>query len=250
MDKCLAEETGRPCLLRYKGCTTPLPAVDEMDELEMWPPLPLTSAPLPRSVDSVKPRRSHVISAFVWTCRLAMIVENILDLEWQGPPALEPFDARYRGEILSLQSDKLEGLIAGQLEDFRSQLPRHLDPQSTSSLPPLPQVAIMIAVSKISGGSVDLQWHATATILFYARYIQPKTDVVSGQYIAPTFSSPDRAYSLCAEASQTVIDTIQQLDKYQLLREACADFLYIISLTTLFQSGSPIVRLDCTVSAF
>jgi hypothetical protein len=46
----------------------------------------------------------------------------------------------------------------------------------------------------------------------------------------------DRAYPICAQASQTVIDTIQQLDKYQLLREACADFLYIISLTTLFQS--------------
>lgn len=148
MDKCLAEETGRPCLLRYKGCTTPLPAVDEMDELEMWPPLPVTSAPLPKSVDNVKPRRGHIISAFVWTCRLAMIVENILDLEWQGPPAIDAFDTRFRAETLSLQSpDRVAGVIAGQLADFRGMLPRHLDRDLSASIPPLPQVAIMIAVS-------------------------------------------------------------------------------------------------------
>lgn len=147
MDKCLAEETGRPCLLRYKGCTTPLPRIDEMDELEMWPPLALTSTPLPRSVNKVQPRHGHVISAFVWTCRLAMIVENILDLEWQGPPATEPFDSRYRVETESAQSDRLEGFIAGQLEDFRNQLPSHLVPDLTSSATPLPQVAILITVS-------------------------------------------------------------------------------------------------------
>ena len=147
MDKCLAEETGRPCLLRYRGCTTPLPAVDEMDELEMWPPLPVTSTTsLPKSVNSVKPRRGHIVSAFVWTCRLAMIVENILELEWQGPPAIEPFDIRFRAEALSVQSDKLAGIVAGQLADFRSFLPRHLNLDSTSLGPPLPQVAIMIAV--------------------------------------------------------------------------------------------------------
>lgn len=125
----------------------PLPAVDEMDELEMWPPLAVTSAPVPLSVGNVRPRRGHVISAFVWTCRLAMIVENILDLEWQGPPAIESFDARFREETLSVQSDRQEGIIAGQLGDFRSLLPRHLDLDTNSSLAPLPQVAIMIAVS-------------------------------------------------------------------------------------------------------
>jgi len=146
MDKCLAEETGRPCLLRYKGCTTPLPATDEMDELEIWPPAPITFAPLPRSVDNIKPRRGHIISAFVWTCRLAMIVENILDLEWQGPPAIEPFDTRFRAETISVQPDRLAEIIAGQLGDFRSMLPRHLSLDLASPVPPLPQVAIMVAV--------------------------------------------------------------------------------------------------------
>jgi len=147
MDKCLAEETGRPCLLRYKGCTTALPALDEMDELEMWPPLPVTSSTsLPKSVNNVKPRRGHIVSAFVWTCRIAMIVENILELEWQGPPAIEPFDVRFRAETISVQSDTLAGIVAGQLADFRGLLPPHLNFDSTSSGPPLPHIAIMIAV--------------------------------------------------------------------------------------------------------
>jgi hypothetical protein len=119
-----------------------------MDELEMWPPLPVTSSGhLPKSVHNVRPRRGHVISAFVWTCRLAMIVENILELEWQGPPATEPFDTRFRTEVLSVQSDKLAGIVAGQLADFRSLLPRHLNFDATASGPPLPQIAIMIAVN-------------------------------------------------------------------------------------------------------
>ena len=80
------------------------------------------------------------------------------------------------------------------------------------------------------------QWHATATILFYARYIQPRSESMFGQFNDDHSTLHVSAYTKCAEASQTVIDAIQQLDRYQLLREACADFLYIISLTTLFQS--------------
>jgi hypothetical protein len=119
-----------------------------MDELEMWPPLPVTSSTLvPKSVSNVKPRRGHIISAFVWTCRLAMIVENILELEWQGPAATEPFDVRFRAETISVQSNRMAGIVAGQLRDFRGLLPRHLDLDLTTSGPPLPQVAIMIAVS-------------------------------------------------------------------------------------------------------
>jgi len=84
----------------------------------------------------------------------------------------------------------------------------------------------------------DAQWHATAEILFYARYIRPRSEPVIMEPVAHDLFLHDRAYQICAQASQTVINTIQQLDKYQLLREACADFLYIISLTTLFQSES------------
>jgi hypothetical protein len=84
----------------------------------------------------------------------------------------------------------------------------------------------------------DGQWHATAEILFYARYIRPRSESGTGVAISNDPNLHERAYHICAEASHTVISTIHQLDKHQLLREACADFLYIISLTTLFQSES------------
>lgn len=77
-----------------------------------------------------------------------MIVENILELDLQGPPVLESFDGRFRAEVLSIQPDRMEESIAVQLSDFRSTLPAYLnlDPIEMD-IPPLPQVAILITVS-------------------------------------------------------------------------------------------------------
>jgi hypothetical protein len=235
IDKCYAEETGRPCILRYKGCTTPLPALTEMDELETWPPLPITSAPRPLSVRDIKPRRGHVISAFVWTCRLAMIVENILELDLQGPPASDAFDQRFKVDGIQ----RLEESIASQLQDFCGALPPFLNLDLQSDIPPLPQVAILISVSPAFRSTLN-QWHATATILFYSRYIQSRSNGLGQSSLLHS-----QAYTLCAEAADKTINTIRQLDRHGLLQEACADFLYIISLTALFE-GMSIACVDLT----
>jgi hypothetical protein len=83
LDKTLAEETGRPYILRSRRCTTPLPSVQEPDEYELWPS-PTASLYLP-ALARINPRRSHVLTTFNATCRLGLIVEKIMDLDEEGP---------------------------------------------------------------------------------------------------------------------------------------------------------------------
>ena len=55
-----------------------------------------------------------------------MIVENVLELDLQGPPQVgaEPFDIRFRAESsASMQNGSSEERIAAQLDDFCKSLP-------------------------------------------------------------------------------------------------------------------------------
>jgi hypothetical protein len=85
---------------------------------------------------------------FVWTLRLAMIVEEILDIEITGPPVSDPWDQQF---VATLQSrhDTVRRAehIAEQLEIWRKHMPSVLEVDQSSGLSPLPHHAIGLAVS-------------------------------------------------------------------------------------------------------
>lgn len=151
----MSEETGRSFLLPYRRCSTPFPSLSETDEFETWPPLTMTSAPVPRSVRHVVPRRGYVLSCFTWTIRLGMIVEDILDLEVIGPPIVEPFDQQFADRRKTMRDpvSEAEG-IADQLRQWRQSLPKHLEVDSSSAISPLPHHIVGLSVSEGLSG-----WH-------------------------------------------------------------------------------------------
>jgi hypothetical protein len=148
LDKILAEETGRPLLLPYRRSSTPFPSTSEADEFETWPPQIASSAPLPRSVVKITPRRGYVMSYFVWTLRLAMIVEDILDVDITGPPISEPWDQQF-ADSLKFRHHTVRRAedIAEQLEIWRKHMPPQLEVDQAPSLSPLPHHVIGLAVS-------------------------------------------------------------------------------------------------------
>ncbi|WRT64920.1 uncharacterized protein IL334_001860 [Kwoniella shivajii] len=143
LDKSLAEETGRPFLLTYRRTTTPLPSTDELEEFEAWPP-PTISATISSSV-GVVPRRGHVLSCFAWTCRLAMVVEDVLDMDPSCPPAIDEWDVQFINSIEMRQPHILER-PAIQLDKWLQSLPIHLT--IDRSLSPLPHHAVLLSVSE------------------------------------------------------------------------------------------------------
>jgi hypothetical protein len=148
LDKSLSEETGRSYLLPYRRCSTPFPSLDEVDELEVWPPVSTSSAPLPRCVRGLAPRRGHVISCFIWTCRLAMVVEDILDLDSVVLTGDSEWDQQFRESSIAKRGQHDEereaARIEEQLDRWREMLPIHLTPND--HLSPLPHVIIGLAV--------------------------------------------------------------------------------------------------------
>lgn len=156
VDKSLAEETGRPCLLPYRRSSIPMPSVNETDELESWPPLPMSSALVPQSVRHVSPRRGHVMSCFLWSLRVAVLYEDILGLDIQtvgrNGEASDGGDGtgweeQYERWKFSRGED-VEGLAA-QLDHWRRALPRYLEVDMDPNISPLPQSVIMLAVSMV-----------------------------------------------------------------------------------------------------
>ncbi|RSH91638.1 hypothetical protein EHS25_009007 [Saitozyma podzolica] len=227
LDKSLAEETGRSFLLPYRRCTTPLPSHTEVDELETWPPLPMSSAPLPKSVRHVVPRRGYVVSCFVWTCRLAMIVEEILSLQAQGPPiSTDPWDQQFaaRQKTAKDQWQAAEEL-SQQLKLWRQSLPRHLDVNPTSRISPLPHHV------------VGLAWYTTANILLHSRFIQRRrVSIASASPITEQQDITSRAHAACSEAAQETVDLLRYLDQHKLLGHVSSDIIHILSLATLFEA--------------
>lgn len=148
LDKTLAEETGRSFLLPYRRSSTPFPSLTETDEFESWPPLSMTSAPLPRSVRHIVPRRGYVLSCFVWTCRLGMIVEDILDLDVIGPPISDPYDQQFASNNKGREKVKDAEEIAEQLRVWKASLPKYLDVNPSGPVSPLPHHVIGMTVSR------------------------------------------------------------------------------------------------------
>jgi hypothetical protein len=143
LDKVLAEETGRPDMLRASRSTIPFPSILEPDELEFWPP---TSATFLASVRGTAPTRSHVLSCFNVTCKLAMIVEEILNMEAEGPmpdSARQASNASDANRRIRDNADR----ITGMLNEWRQNLPPSLWVDASSRVCPPPHFVVNMTVS-------------------------------------------------------------------------------------------------------
>ncbi|WWC59411.1 uncharacterized protein I303_101966 [Kwoniella dejecticola CBS 10117] len=219
LDKTLAEETGRPFLLTYRRTTTALPSTSELEEFEAWPP-PTISATIPSSV-GVIPRRGHVLSCFAWTCRLAMVVEDVLDMDPTCPPATSEWDGHFVDSISNRQPYMAER-PANQLDSWYRALPLYLNVDN--SISPLPHHAVLLA------------WYHTTRILYHSRFIRSKGTAQSP--LINTSLQPISARQACSDAAQATIDILTLLDRHGLLSVASADVLHILSLTALFEASS------------
>jgi hypothetical protein len=163
-DRALAEETGHPHQLRSLNCTTPFPSALEADEFELWPtvgPAPLSTATpthhppmsglstpiLSSSRPSIIPRqpcRGHIISTFVSTCKLATIVESIMDMHTQLSAGLDPTNDDSLGRRIRFRDE-----LGCKLEDWR----REQQAQAgvpLDDVPPLPHMIINESVKNTS----------------------------------------------------------------------------------------------------
>lgn len=150
LDKTLSEETGRPFLLSYRRSSIPFPSINEVDEFEAWPPLPTSTTRQLPSIQHIPPRRGHILSCFAWTCRLGMIVEEILDLESEGPcigPGENAWDEQFLSSRARAPSASTIERIEKQIESWKANLPPHLDFDVTSEACPLPHVVVCLGVS-------------------------------------------------------------------------------------------------------
>lgn len=86
---------------------------------------------------------------FVWTTRLAMIVEDIVDLDVTPPPCVEPWDQHFVA-ALNARHDTIRRaeVIAQQLDDWRANMPPQIDVDH-GSISPLPHHVIGLAVSAL-----------------------------------------------------------------------------------------------------
>ncbi|KAL1411965.1 hypothetical protein Q8F55_002958 [Vanrija albida] len=227
LDKVSAEETGRTYLLPYRRSSMPLPAVSEVDEFEAWPPQPLSSAPLPRSVRHVLPRRGHIMSYFVWTCRLAMVVEDILDLDIAGPPVSNAWDEQFATKMGAGPPTDLftrAEQIAEQLDQWRRHMPAILEVDLAPNVSPLPHHV------------VGLAWFNTTQILLYSRFIQRRNAGTPPQGPRPPESLVARAHAICSQAAEATVDLLAHLDQHKLLGQVSADIIHLLSLITLFEA--------------
>lgn len=156
LDKALSEETGRPCLLRARSATVPLPSVTEADEYELWPP-PLSPPPIrPTSgrTSRIQPLRSRTISCFNATCKLGHIVEQILDLDVSSGGVM-PIDEQALQEEEEWAARR-KVRIAKQLDEWRGVVEQQLRIDVQSSVCAPSHWIVNMAVSNISEKSPEL----------------------------------------------------------------------------------------------
>ncbi|WWC67790.1 uncharacterized protein I206_101703 [Kwoniella pini CBS 10737] len=217
LDKTLAEETGRPFLLTYRRTTTALPSTSELEEFEAWPP-PTISATISSSV-GVIPRRGHVLSCFAWTCRLAMVVEGVLEMDPTCPPMTTEWDNQFLEDLPGKQQYMAER-PATHLDGWYRALPLYLNVDGSAS--PLPHHAVLLA------------WYHTTRILYHSRFIRSKG--IAQSPMVNTSLQPISARQACSDAAQATIAILTLLDRHNLLTVASADVLHILSLTALFEA--------------
>ncbi|KAG7553547.1 hypothetical protein FFLO_03054 [Filobasidium floriforme] len=242
LDKVLAEETGRPVLLHARRSTTPLPASAEADEYELWPP-PSASAFLPsrsltreRYEDGTKsdrygsatvfePAQGRLLSAFQTTCKLGVIVEEILDLDEEGP-RYERSAGTGKDEEEEFQKKSMESALrkkdalAKALEDWYADLPDQLNVDVSI---PRPAPTHLI---------VNLAWYHSAVILLHSRFISLKPDPNPTTGASQT-GLYGECHLLCANAAESIVALVQVLERNKLLEQISSDVIHMLSQAAL-----------------
>lgn len=129
-------------MLRASRSTVPFPSILEPDELEFWPP---TSATFLATVRGTTPTRSHVLSCFNSTCKLAMIVEEILNMEAEGPLLADGRRESNAGDVNRRIRDSADR-ITGLLNDWKQNLPPSLWVDASSRVCPPPHFVVNMTV--------------------------------------------------------------------------------------------------------
>lgn len=276
LDKVLAEETGRPVLLHARRSTTPLPSVTEADEYELWPPPQASSFLFPRAQSQqpktkspaggesssmnesgsrgnnntassagadanaypvVEPTQGHIISAFNITCKLACIVEDILDIEVEGP-RFERTPVPGEDEEFSHQSIERalsnKDRLADALEAWHRSLPDNLRVDVTVTRPAPPHLV------------VNLAWYHSAVILLHSRFISLKPQLDSGHSRSQT-GLYGACHLLCANSAEAIVALVQNLEKNKLLEQLSSDVIHMLSQAALV---SPKVSFAAALPAF
>jgi hypothetical protein len=298
--RALAEETGHPHQLRSLNCTTPFPSALEADEFELWPtvtpsltppthpmspsssstmhphhhphqhqqqqqPSPTSSSSTPVVVVGPRqPCRGHIISTFVSTCKLAMIVESIMDMH-----AHLSLSTSSGGTAASVVDDdsSSDGSIGRRLQ-MRDELDRKLeewkrDQQVVAPLGdgmPLPHVVINESVSARKSSIIRAdelirflpQWYHAAQILLHSRFIQ--------QYPVPANEDDGsdgsggahqrrgggmtNSHSICTRAADSIVELVTRLDRHRMLGKLPADCINILSSAALVSSSSLFLICD------
>lgn len=198
--------------------------MNEADEFETWPPLPTSSLPLPKSVRHIVPRRGYVMSCFVWTCQLGMVVEDILDMDRPGlPPGTDPRLVDNSLQDVEETIRRADALSA-RLDVWRKSLPRNID------------VDVMAhnGVSPFPHHVVGVSWYYTAQILLLSRFIKRRHMSFPPTEAEAEFSK--RAHRTCSAAAEAVVELLAYLDRHKLLNHTSSDIIHILSLATLFEA--------------
>lgn len=175
---------------------------------------------------------------------MAMLVEEILDLEMEGPNLLgssEWWDRQFAeeaGQRRDLNQERER--IARQLSLWKQSLPSWLDVDTKSESSPLPHHVVGVTVSHTKHATIkllilSLQWYHTSRILLYSRFLG-RHPIASSRMAG---EEDTRAFhAICSDAAQAVIDLLSMLDKHRLLQQVSSDIIHLLSLTTLFEGLS------------
>lgn len=218
LDKALSEETGRPCLLRARSATVPLPSTNEADEYELWPP-PLAPPPIrPANVRTARIQavRSRTISCFNHTIKLGHIVEQILELDVASGGVMPMDDQALQEEEEWAARRKVR--IAKQLDEWRGVVEQQL------------RIDVQSNVCAPSHWIVNMAWFHSARILLHSRYIalEPDGDGVKGLY--------GSAHRLCSHAAESIVALLSCLDRGGILVACSSDVRHMLSHAALFHA--------------
>jgi len=79
---------------------------------------------------------------------MAMIVENILDLDMIGPPVEDPIDQHIFDQAMAGRDPVMDAeSVAEQLRLWKQSIPPHLTMANTQSVSPLPHHVLNMTVS-------------------------------------------------------------------------------------------------------
>lgn len=190
IDKMQSLYQGRPASLQATDCQVPIQFLDTYEELEHWQPFAYTSDTKYRG------SASYSVSTFTELCKLCIILTEILN-------------KMYREERMKKSSDALIAdlkSLENSLQDWKDQLPQHLDLDLSQSaellqIPP-PHVLSLLAM-----------WNVLRVLLH-------RPFVSDGHLHSASPSITFRSFVACAEAATNIVKLVRLYDHAFSVRRA------------------------------